>query len=332
MNQNNKLIKLIGTNLIILVLLILSTEFLLRVFLPEIQLPGTQSTLFEQNRYSNSTGLKPGSKGLSNGIARTVDDLGFWQFRKSFNPDYDSWLILGDSVTMGLGVKADSTFAGLLNNYIDSLNVLNSAVIGYYSNDYLNVCNNLFRSDERNLKIKRAIIFWCLNDIYENFPTQNLRGHWLRNQLGTFLVFVRTNFKTFHLIKNLFLDRSKAYFQYDSAFYINENELLNKSVEHIREIVQVARENNVQFELFILPYEFQIRNRSQKNIFNPQEILKQKLSSLELKIYDCTQAFTRFVNESETLYLYGDGIHFSNRGHREIADFVFKTLINEPLD
>lgn len=315
-----KFIKIISLNLLSIALLIFFFELLVRVLMPEIQLPMTDRTLFEENRYYDSFGLKPGSNGKINGVQRTVNHAGFWQFKSPINPGKNSWLFLGDSVTMGLGVEDDSTFAGLINDEIDSINILNSAMIGYYTKDYLNACNRLFNS--KDFKITKATVFWCLNDIYGNFPTPNLRGQWFRDRSGVVLKFTRENFKFYHFLKNLFFDRSQAYYQYDADFYTENNEFLNQAIENIKQIAQIASEKNIQFKLFILPYEFQIRNYDQKNIFKPQKILLQRLNLLDVTVYDCTQVFMEFANESKTLYLYGDGIHLSKKGHRKIAEFV----------
>lgn len=81
---------------------------------------------------------------------------------------------------------------------------------------------------------------------------------------------------------------------------------------------------NISFQLFLLPYEFQIRNFKTEAIFTPQNKLKTQLKDVinNINIIDCRNAFRKHFNKSKDLYLYGDGIHLSEMGHNEMASFL----------
>jgi lysophospholipase L1-like esterase len=82
----------------------------------------------------------------------------------------------------------------------------------------------------------------------------------------------------------------------------------------------------------MLPYEYQLRNHYYKNIFKPQDLLLQTLSNTIRDIKDMSIAFNLSKAEFKKYYLYGDGIHFSQKGHKLIADYVVKQLKNEFSD
>ena len=78
---------------------------------------------------------------ISAGIGKAIFPVtyGFRETSVKIDTTKKSWLILGDSVTMGIGAEADSTFAGILHSSLDSINILNPSIIGYNNIDYLNV-------------------------------------------------------------------------------------------------------------------------------------------------------------------------------------------------
>ncbi len=58
-------------------------------------------------------------------------------------------------------------------------------------------------------------------------------------------------------------------------------------------------------------------------MFSPQKIMKSKLKKAEIeveRIVDCSTFFGTM--NSERYYMYGDGIHFSKKGHRVIKSCV----------
>ena len=70
-----------------------------------------------------------------------TDSLGFRIPKKNFNykDKNSSVLIIGDSVSFGVGVKEQNTFVGLMRNEFKNLNFFNSSVSGYNFKDYSEV-------------------------------------------------------------------------------------------------------------------------------------------------------------------------------------------------
>ena len=75
-----------------------------------------------------------------------------------------------------------------------------------------------------------------------------------------------------------------------------------------------CKEKSIPYYVFILPYEYQIRNDNLIGIFKPQDILKKLLFGSEIKVIDCSQAFINFNGNYKDLYLYGDADIYERSG------------------
>ena len=174
-----KISKILAVNFVVVLSIFIILELTIRLFYPQINLTGTSSALLKDNVYFDSPGLNPCTKGESYGKIKEVDSAGFWKYSKishkgiGFQNRRTNWLLLGDSAAMGIGVENDSTFAGILNSQIDSINILNPSLIGYSSKDYLNVVKKIVEENNNELEIRKLLIFWCLNDVYDNYPTKD---------------------------------------------------------------------------------------------------------------------------------------------------------------
>lgn len=309
-------------NIIVVIFLLLLLEIAVRIFVPRINFSGTNSHLIIDSLYNDSPGIRADTKGFSGGVIKRSDSYNSWKYLKSVDKETHKLLFLGDSVTMGIGVENDSTYAGILNNGIDSINIINPSLIGYSSKDYLNVFNHFVIKNNFNLNFSSVIMFWTLNDIYSNYP-DNISPDFSSNGLVNGIVnFLRKNSKAYHFLKNLFSDRSRVYYDYDKQFYTDSNPLLLRSIKNIDRIFSVCDSLEINFQLILLPYEFQIRNFNKSGIFNPQEILKAKLKKANMIIIDLKEVFRNDSEQSSDYYLYGDGIHFNNKGNALIADYL----------
>jgi lysophospholipase L1-like esterase len=323
-----KKLELILINAIAVLLILIFFELTVRYFYPEIVLSGTSSSLLKDNVFFNSPGIAPNSSGESNGVIKESDSLGFWKYNNANSSKKKiKWLFLGDSATMGIGVENDSTFAGIINSSLDTVQVLNPSLIGYSSKDYYNVIKKLLATDQNKLGINKILIFWCLNDIYDNYPTKNSPDVRTLGYVGKFITFLSKNFKTWHLFKELFADRQKDYFQYDVQFYKDDNINLKQSLQNIVDCYSIAKKFAVETEFIILPYEYQIRNIASRKYCLPQVILKKDLSGHGINTIDILDFIEKSSKDSKKLFLFGDGIHFSKTGHKMIA----RTIANKIL-
>ncbi len=322
-----KFVKLILINLCAVLLVIVIFEIIIRLLFPQIILSGTSATLLKERVYLDSPGLKPNSQGESYGVMKEVDSLGFWKYNNNKTNHKINLLLLGDSATMGIGVENDSTFAGLINSSVDSVKIFNPSLIGYSSKDYLNIINKVLVTDKNKLHIKKLMIFWCLNDVYDNYPTKDSPDIRTKGYVGKFINLVSRNFKTWHLLKELFSDRQKDYFQYDVQFYEGNNLPLEQSLQNIIDCYSIAKKFDIDTEFIILPYEYQIRNIASDKYNLPQATLEKKLSDYEINTTDILDMVGKDIKDSKELFLFGDGIHFSKVGHRLIAKLLLEQKV-----
>lgn len=315
-------LKIIIFNLTVIALLFLLFEFFIRLYIPEIKLAGTSASLIVDSVYYSTPGLEINTSGYSSGALKTTNHYRCWKYNKPVSKTSKIILIIGDSVTMGLGVSNDSTFPGILNSIEDTVDVLCPALIGYSSFDYLNIVDYFLSEKVKDISINEVQIFWTLNDLYSNFPDKNGPSVTPDNFFFNLVDYLRRNTKSYIFIKNLFSDRSKAHFDYDNQFYIKDNKIFQSSIDHLKEISVKCQSKKIRLTVFILPYEYQIRNYNKTDIFKAQETLLTYLKDIHIQVIDCSPAFKDYYKSSNKYYLWGDGIHFSEEGHKLIANFV----------
>jgi lysophospholipase L1-like esterase len=303
-------------------LILLFLEFSVRLFVPEIQLPGTQRSIIQDSVFSDSPGLFPSSRGLSKGVLKSTDLSGFWKY-SSVN-DSLSILFLGDSVTMGIGTENDSTFPGLIHNSLSGFHILNPSLIGYSSRDYLNIVTDLIVEKENYHQIKSVFLFWCLNDIYDNHSIQNAPGFDSDNLFGSVMVLIRNNSKLYLFLKKHFTDRPAAYFRHDQQFYESNDPDFRSAVDQILSIKSLLEKREVDLKVILLPYEYQLRNSGNYTLSSPQDTLSMALKNNDISSFDLIPAIHEKNIVSEKLYQYGDGIHFSDKGHSIVAEILLQ--------
>jgi len=323
-----KIFVVIIVNIILVISIFIILEIIVRLFYPQINLAGTSIKLLKDRVYYSSPGLTPNSSGISYGKLKTVDSLGFWEFNNSKNLNKkNNWLLLGDSAAMGIGVENDSTFAGIIDSQLDSIKIFNPSLIGYSSNDYLNIVKKIIDETDNKLGIKKILIFWCLNDIYDNYPTKDTPDMRSKGALGVLINSLSTNLKTWHLLKELFSDRQKDYFDYDKQFYTQSDTNLTQSVKDIIQCSSIGLRHGIDTKLILLPYEYQIRYIDNENLHIPQKLMKEKLLNSGIDVIDILQLISNKQLDSKSLFLFGDGIHFSEKGHRFLTNLFMKNRI-----
>lgn len=303
-------------------------EACVRIFLPEIRLQGTDSGLLIERRYFDSPGLRNKAYGFSNEGFLIVDENGFRRASKLNDFRKESILLLGDSVTMGIGVDNDSAYAGLLQNFMPGLNILNPSLVGYDLRDYNNLfryycANDLFRK----FNITTVLVCWCLNDIYlGDIEDKEVPGGGLRNIFGRLLTPVRKYSKSYVFIKNLFSDRPKSYYEFDKRYYLPENKNFMQALSNLSSMSEESEKLGLRFIVLLLPYEYQLRNYSNEELFRPQRLLGENLNREGIRVLDPKDFLIRNARDTKDLYLYADGIHFSEKGHRLLARYLHSAL------
>lgn len=323
--MTRRILLVIVVNVMTVAVLLSGVEWGVRIFYPELKPVGTSAALIKDEAYGASRGLRPNATGKSNGALFRVDDKGMLSYARSYNPAQKSVLFLGDSVTMGIGVDPDSTFAGLMSQAMDTINVLNPSLIGYNVQDYRRLLKAWVADDDRRTKygIEHVLLFWCLNDVYTDTVPLNEPGSIVRSIGGALLPWVRRHAMSYQWLKGMVTDRPAAYFLHDTALYDKDNALFIASMDLLADIQRLCQEKGVKLEVILLPYAYQLRDEAQAADFIPQALMRDQLKARDIAVLDMLP-YLRQSNQGgrESIYLWGDGIHFAPSGHRKLAHWL----------
>lgn len=318
-----KILKIVLWNITAIILITVFVEFAVRLVTGDrINYQGTSGNMYQSNRYFDSPGWQPNSSGTSFGTNIKINSLGLRGDDIKLNPHSKKLLLIGDSVLFGVGVP-DSL---ILNRYIekkinnDSLQILNTGVIGHGLYDYQNVIKCWINE----INVNKVIIFYVLNDLYRLADDTNNSITGGRNKLiENIFSFLRSNSKFYLWIKNGILDRGKSYFLYDYNLYSETEGNLQKAKNIFESIAHLTDANNIELTVFILPYHYQYLNIV-KDSWKPQRLLIDFFKDSEINAFDLKPAFEK--NNIDDYYLYGDAMHLSGKGHRELAKYIINNF------
>ena len=300
--------------LVTVCVLLLVLEFVVRLAFPDINHQDTERSLFlAPTAGQNLVHWRPGAAGISFGEAVQIDEFGYRDLKGGAAAAKQSWLLIGDSVTFGVGVDAKDTFAGLLQAANPAVKVWNTAVVGYGVDDYLDVVKEFLA---KPTPPSQVILVFCLNDPAGRF------------HLGTEAVPVSEKIlgrlrqsKLYMLMKGNLTDRSKTYFANDRALYDAANPAFRRTIQVLRETHALLSRAGIPFLVVVLPYEYQLRRKDEGDLV-PQRLLTAKLHELGIPTSDLYDAFAASGRPSGELFLYADAMHLSREGH----ELVFKSL------
>jgi lysophospholipase L1-like esterase len=281
----------------------------------EINLQYTSAGLYKERFYSAQTdGWMPNAEGSSCGKPVKINSLGLRGPEIDLNSDKKKILLLGDSVLFGIAMDEEETISALLRNKLDSC-IINTAVIGYATQHYVDVLRHWMRKS----KLDRVMVFFCLNDIHNRADPVYRSSY--SNLTEFILTQLRSRSKFYMLMKNVVSDRSKVYFLFSHQAYKAGDPDFVSGMNDLLAMKDMCDTEGIRLDVFILPYEYQLRNRGQRGIWTPQEMMGDflKQQGIDFLMVD----FPGFEGEvPKKLYLYADGIHFSALGHRMIAEEV----------
>jgi lysophospholipase L1-like esterase len=300
---------------------------------------GTSRDLFISNGYGTSVGNARNVETVSYGAKVYTDNYGF---RVPYNDSNYSrecrsaMLIMGDSVAFGLGVEEEKTFAGRLRTALPSVRIYNSSVIGHCIADYRNVIDQFL---PEHSEIDRIFLILCLNDTSEissddikktlNPETQTrnwveaLRQVRIISKINTFL---RIQSRLYILIKTLVTDTHYRYWRDCYFLYEKGNEQqFGENMNVIRDINREIKAKGITFTVFIVPFEYQLRvHDSSTNM--PQEKIGRFFRENDIDYVDAVQGFRNLGGFSRSMFLYGDPMHFSEKGHEVMYKIVMRKL------
>ena len=313
----------------VLVAALASFEIAVRVAFPRINTQETDSSLFRAGVFGPSPGHEPGARGSSFGQEVHIDERGLRATRaEPTEPGSEHWLVLGDSVTFGVGVAVESTFIGRLGSHVPAVSVSNTATLGFSVRNYRDVLDSVL--DGRSLvgKPDRVLLMWCLNDVYGY--TTRLDAPPEQGPFGRTRVALRSRSKLYLLLKGVLLDRSHAWFEFDRAWYeVDHREDVSQALDVVADMADRTSAEGIPLMVAILPYEYQLRSASPAALL-PQRELTRSLQArgvphVDLRAAVAAEAESRDLRSTD-LYLYADAMHLSARGHA----VVLEALVSSP--
>ena len=322
--------KIIFWNLSVTIILIVILEIFLRVF-NIVTLQGSTKDIFFSK---NDIILSKSNKNFKVfGIQSKTDDYGFRIPLNNFQYDQHKpyTLILGDSVSFGVGVKEEDSFIGILRKKTHQ-NILNTSIIGHNLKSHLHLLKENYKKFNKN--IDQIVIFLCLNDIVpfqgvvkkeDINNNNNLFENFVKNKFTIDLnIFLREKSALFVFLKGIFTNPVKRHYDYMLALYEKEENLKEFEI-YIKKINMFSDKNNLKTKFILLPYAHQINKDCEKDLMLPQKIINEIFSKLGLKLYDYSSNFCN--NKDSYYFLRFDPVHLSKYGHKYVSNLIIQDKI-----
>jgi len=250
--------KLFFFNIIIFLVIIFSLEAIARIFhLADLAGISENLIIVDKNIQTNA----PNIEAIAFSKKVFTDKFGFRAPNKNFtyNESNSSVLIIGDSVSFGVGVEEQNTFVGALRNNFENLNFFNSSVSGYN----LKIYPEIVKKNKNLSALTEVIFFLTLNDLSfektvfkENEINQNIKFF---NKFKSNRYFVKLNFflrskSVFYMwIKGIISKPSERHFYHMYLMYqdVSISEKLSKEIMKLK---KVTEKNNLKLSIIVLPY------------------------------------------------------------------------------
>ena len=310
-----------------------------------INFQGTSRDMFIANKFGNTYGNASDYEGISFGAKVRTDQNGFRIDPTFRDPASDiAVLILGNSVAFGPGVEESKTVVGLLRRSMPNVQFYNSSAIGYGLHDYANVVEQFVPLKP---EIKHVLLFYCLNDVSEvsaqqvvqavsgpeqadqanqdRFASLKYSFTSIQSAIYSLNIYLRSRSKFYLFTKDALTDPAMRYFKQDLAEYQKGNDHVTASLRPLEEIAKKLAARGITFEVFVMPYEAQVRTVVQADLL-PQRMVDSFLRRNEIDYYDPAEKFMNSGIIGKDLYLYGDPMHLSEKGHRLLFDIVRSEL------
>jgi lysophospholipase L1-like esterase len=343
--------KVIATGIIsafIFLTLIILIETSIRWFYPEIPPQHSDRRLFDPHKYGRTYGYKALATGKELGALTITDQHGFRISPRSLQRNTpEQVLVLGDSVSVGIGVEAEQTYPALLEEKLGK-KVLNASVTGYGLMDYVEVLGHL--ANRFNPRV--VIVGICLNDVsatsqvnlarnrkedrepsaderrYPNMVMRVLR--YINDNYLNFHSFLGSYSRTYVFLKSLAADSARDHFSADRSYY-HRPQTIEYFSSHFTELKR-ALADGTALVVVVFPYEYQLRTGSSKDV-EPQDIIKEAARRAGVPIYDLYDDLMEYLKVNRLLsgamYLFNDPLHFNSVGHHAIAELLYRRIQSE---
>jgi lysophospholipase L1-like esterase len=314
--------KIIFYNLLIITLIIFFLEVSLRIFSSLNELG------FDKNLFNLESKIRVHNKNIkskvfgkkvftdSNGFRVPTENYTYSQANKSS-------IIMGDSVSFGVGVLEEKTFVGLLRNKHPNINFFNSSVSGSNVETYL----ELLTIYSENFNYDNVIIFYCINDIVQSKGVLTKKDFYKKNYIAAKInVFLRNKSLIYIYLKSIITDPEKGYYEYIAPSYKDETSLYDLT-QSILAINKITLEKDKKLHFVILPYEYQTREKNCNNKYLfPQNKLTKILTNNKIEYSDFSKDFCDY-DSPKKLFLTFDPVHLSVTGHKFVFDLIQKEKI-----
>ncbi len=319
------MLRTVAVNVAVFFVLLLAAEALVRVAAPTVVPAGADEALFTYAANADGTasyGLTPGASGVAYGADVQVAPDGTWDYADA-DTSGAAVLLVGDSVTMGLGVAPAETFAGRLAR-LPGVRIANPSVLGWAAADYR-------RTVEERLgdSLRAVVLVWCLNDLYPEgqpipiaaaervaaaAPTATLGQRvYQAVRLGGSrpLAWLNRHSRLYRWVRTVPTDVSGRAFAFDRALYTEPAYQADRdrAFGQIRAIRDTLAARRVPLTVAVVPEAPQLETGDTA----PQDTLRARLATLGIRHLDLTPAL------SDGAYLTGDGTHLSPTGHAAVA-------------
>ena len=152
--------KIIFWNFSITIILILILEIFIRIFGIVTLQGNTKDIFFSKNDITISKSNKDFKVfGIKSKTDKYVFRIPLNNFQ--YNKQKPYTLILGDSVSFGVGVKEKDSFIGIMRK--NNNNLLNTSIMGHNLKSHLHLLKENYKNFNTN--IDQIVIFLCLNDV-----------------------------------------------------------------------------------------------------------------------------------------------------------------------
>lgn len=314
--------KIIFYNLLIITLIIFFLEVSLRIFSSLNELG------FDKNLFNLESKIRVHNKNIkSKAFGKKVftDSNGFRVPTENYtyNQANKSSIIMGDSVSFGVGVLEEKTFVGLLRNKHPNINFFNSSVSGNNVETYL----ELLTIYSENFNYDNVIIFYCINDIVQSKGVLTKKDFYKKNYIAAKInVFLRNKSLIYIYLKSIITDPEKGYYEYIAPSYKDETSLYDLT-QSILAINKITLEKDKKLHFVILPYEYQTREKNCNNKYLfPQNKLTKILTNNKIEYSDFSKDFCDY-DSPKKLFLTFDPVHLSVTGHKFVFDLIQKEKI-----
>ena len=202
-----------------------------------------------------------------------------------------------------------------------NLTVYNSAVVGFSIPDYKRVIDEFVPAHS---EVKTVYLFYCLNDFHaaaENNADETDSGKSLKLKAASVLAavneFFGENSKLYVYVTGKIIDPSKKFFETDFNSYHVEEAEFNRIMQPLSEISRNLKARNVEFVVFINPYEMQLRRNADADLM-PQRKIENYLTQNGIDFVDTMPNFRQI--KSADGFLFADPMHLSEKGHQIVFD------------